>query len=185
MVDIAGMAHLRDDAEMGAQKRAGQFGNQFLARIGLIAEALRQVATEARRMRRPMAEFVQRGAVVIGRADEIRTRRQADEILARMIEGLAATDADDCARGGNQSLGGAVFLVGGNGLGRGHDLGRQAVALLDVEDGEALQERYAPRFVIALACPVARLARHEAVGVTDGGAALALAHMTAQAPAPA
>ena len=78
-----------------------------------------------------MAEFVQNGAIVIGGADEIGPRRQADEVLARMIEGLAPADADDGARGRNQSFGGAVFVMRGDGLRRCDDGGRQAFALLE------------------------------------------------------
>ena len=56
--EIIGMADLRHDVQMRAKKGAGQFGNQFFARIGGGTETVLQIAIEARRMRSPVAKFV-------------------------------------------------------------------------------------------------------------------------------
>jgi hypothetical protein len=57
---------------------------------------------------------------------------------------------------------------------RGDAVG-QGRALLDVEDGEALEERDAARLLASLSGAVAHVVGNEAVGIDDGGAALALA----------
>lgn len=56
----------------------------------------------------------------------------------------------------------------------------QAVALRDVEDREALQEWDRLRFVACLSGTPAFIARHELVGIDDGGAALALPDISTQ-----
>ena len=60
------------------------------------------------------------------------------------------------------------------------ELGRQAVALLDVEHGEALEEVDRAGVLARLLRALAFLAGDEAVGVDDGRAALALAHTAAE-----
>src|SRR5581483_5020854 len=60
------------------------------------------------------------------------------------------------------------------------NLVRQAIALVGIEDGEALQERNGAGFPAAFRRALLRVVRHKAVGVDDRGAALALADMTAE-----
>jgi len=55
MAQIVSMAHLRRDIEMGGQKSASQFGNQFFAGIGGGTEAVCQIARQPGGMRRPVA----------------------------------------------------------------------------------------------------------------------------------
>ena len=52
--NVAGVAQLADNAEMGTQKCGGEFGDQLLGGIGSGAEARRQVAIETRLESRPM-----------------------------------------------------------------------------------------------------------------------------------
>ena len=56
----------------------------------------------------------------------------------------------------------------------------QTLALGEVEDGEALQERDRLRFLAGLACPLLLVVGNEAVGVDDGRAVLALADIAAE-----
>ncbi len=62
----------------------------------------------------------------------------------------------------------------------GRNLGRQVFALGGVEDGEPLQERDRGGFLAGLAGASLLVIRHEAVGIDDGGAVLALAHIAAE-----
>ena len=61
---------------------------------------------------------------------------------------------------------------------------RQAFALRQVEDGEALQERDRLRFLAGLARAFLLVVGNEAVGIDDGGAVLALADIAAERRAP-
>ena len=57
---------------------------------------------------------------------------------------------------------------------------RQAFALRQVEDGEALEERDRLRFLAGLARPLLLVVGNEAIGIDDGGAVLALADIAAE-----
>ncbi|MET4121122.1 hypothetical protein ABIB85_007584 [Bradyrhizobium sp. JR1.5] len=63
---------------------------------------------------------------------------------------------------------------------RSCDLWRQAVALIAVEDREALEERNSLCLLAGLMCAALFVDGHEAVGVDDGRAALALADVTTE-----
>jgi hypothetical protein len=52
--------------------------------------------------------------------------------------------------------------------------------LLDVEDGEALEEWDAARLLTPLVSALALVVGHEAVGIDDRGSAFSLAHMAAE-----
>ena len=54
ILDVAGVAKLAGDAEMGAQKGGGEFRDQFFRGVCSGAEACRQVAIEAWFETRPM-----------------------------------------------------------------------------------------------------------------------------------
>ncbi|MGY3363019.1 hypothetical protein ACVWZL_000144 [Bradyrhizobium sp. GM2.4] len=60
------------------------------------------------------------------------------------------------------------------------DLRRQALALIDVEKCEALEERNGLRFLTVSARAALFVDRHKAVGTDDGRAALALANVTTE-----
>ena len=61
---------------------------------------------------------------------------------------------------------------------------RQAFALRHVEDGEALEERDRLRFLAGLLRTLLLVVGHEAVGIDDGRAVLALADVAAERRAP-
>src|SRR5690606_20910470 len=60
------------------------------------------------------------------------------------------------------------------------DIRWQAIALVEIENDEALQEGDASRLIAVASCPLALASRHETVGIDDCGSAFALADMTAQ-----
>ena len=175
------MPNLRHDVQMGAEKGAGKFGDQFLAGISRGSEAVLQIARETRGMRGPMTEFMQRRAIKIGGRQKRTARRKPDEILAAMIEGFAAAFADARAACGNQLLGCGHHIGRRHRLRRRRDVRRQAFALLDIEHGEAFEKRHRIGIVALLFRALAFAARNEAVGVTNRRAALAFAHMPAKA----
>src|ERR1700744_3144138 len=129
----------------------------------------------------PVTEFMQRRAVKIGGGEEAAARRQADEIFAQMIESLTACFADGRAAATDKSLGFGVLVGFGIDAGRRRDMGRKSLALLHIEDGEALQERHGRRIVTAFLGALAFAFGHKAVGKTDGRAAFAFADMPAKA----
>src|SRR6185437_12633852 len=93
----------------------------------------------------------------------------------RMIEGLAATDADIGAsrrdhsvRGGNDRLGRRQRRL------RIH---RKTLALVRVEQREALQEGNALGRIAGLASALAHDLGREAIGIDDGDATLALSNV--------
>src|SRR3546814_15246149 len=63
--DIIGVAHGGHDAERGADEGGGDFGAQFLARIGLRSEAARLVAAQSLGVAGPVRESVKGGAIEI------------------------------------------------------------------------------------------------------------------------
>ena len=127
-----------------------------------------------------MAEFVETGAVVIDGLVKGRLRRHLDAIDAGDVEGARAADMELRAGRGDQGLGTRDDIsVRGRGRRRGERL-RQAVALLDIEDGKALEEgnrsRLAPfrrrLFLFGLG--------REAVGIDDRDAPLPFPDMPAE-----
>jgi hypothetical protein len=102
-------------------------------------------------------------------------RGHADVVAGHIVVGLVAADAEVGPRRPDQFLYLRQDQAGVNqGLRRRNAVG-QPRALLDVEDGEALEERDAARFDASLAVAVAHVVGNEAVGIDDGGPALALA----------
>ena len=81
IAEIVGMAYWWDDPKMGAKKGAGQFGNEFFARIGGSNQSARSGrASSAGWMGGPVVEFMQRGAVEIDRGEKAALLREANEI---------------------------------------------------------------------------------------------------------
>ncbi len=108
-------------------------------------------------------------------------RRDLHEVVRRAVKGAAAADAEIRARGPDQRLGLRLDHAGWRRRRDGGDLLRQVLALVGVEDGEALQERNRLCFVAALAGPFAFIIGYEAVGVDDGDAARSLPDIAAKA----
>lgn len=105
MREIVGVADGGCDVERGAQEGGAEFGGQFLARVGGGSEAARLVAAEPGRMAGPVGQFVQRRAVVVDLVEEGGLRRDADIVLAGVIIGALAADADIGPAGGDQGFG--------------------------------------------------------------------------------
>ncbi len=127
-------------------------------------------------MARRVAEFVQRRAVPVDRLEIGLRRRHLDVVLRRHIEGAFAADAEIDARRLDQRLDQAGLRCGR----RDGKVVWQILALRDIEHGEALQERNGLRFLAGLLRALVLVVWNEAVGVDDGGAALALADMAAE-----
>src|SRR3546814_17078632 len=102
-----------DLAERGADEGGGDFGAQFLARIGLRSEAARLVAAQSLGVAGPVREFVKGGAIEIDLIAEGGLRRHGHEIAAGRIESLAAADAEIGAGGFYQRLGMGENFAGG------------------------------------------------------------------------
>ena len=127
-----------------------------------------------------MAEFMQRGPVPVDRLEVGLRRRHADEVAERVVVGALPADAEVGAGGTDQRLDPRLDERGIRRRRRRRQLGRQAVALLDIEHGEALEEVDRAGVLARLLRALALLAGDEAVGVDDRRAALALAHIAAE-----
>ena len=135
------MAHGRHDAERGADERARHLRDQFLERVLFRAERTGVVAVEAGGMTGPMTEFMERGPVPIDRFEIGRRRRHLHEIVRRVVVGACTADAEIGAGGRDQRLGSWLNLARWRRDNRRRDLLGQAIALVGVEDGKALEER--------------------------------------------
>lgn len=85
-----------------------------------------------------MIEFVKARAIVVDLLEESRLRRHADEVFAPHIERLGATDTEVCAGRLDQALGIRNDLGFRKRRRAPVSLVRHSLALLDVEQGEAL-----------------------------------------------
>ncbi len=173
------MPHGRGDAERGAQEGGAEFGGQFLAGVGRGSEAARLVATEPGRVAGPVDQFVQRRAVVVDLVEEGGLRRDADIVLAGVVVGAFAADADIGPGGGDQGFGARDDLAFGKRR-RFGDEPVQPFALVEVEDGEALEEGHDAGVLAGFAGALLLGLGGEAVGVDDGRPALALADAPAR-----
>src|SRR5260221_4992355 len=93
-------------------------------------------------MARPVSKLVKAGAVVVDLLDDRGLRRNRDVVAARHVAGARAADAKIGTGRGDQRLATWDDLALGPRGGCGVDVRRQAVALRDVEHGEALEERH-------------------------------------------
>ena len=107
-------------------------------------------------------------------------RRHADEVAGHVIVGLVAADADVRPGGADQLLELRQDETGVGWRARGNDVVGQAIALLDVEHGEAFEERDGAGRRAIVMRPSALVVGDEAVGIDDGGPALALADVASK-----
>lgn len=128
-----------------------------------------------------MTEFVECGAVPVDRLEIGLRRRDLHIVVRRHVEGPAAADAEIDAARIDQRLDLGLEQPGFRRRGGDHEVLRQAFALPQVEDGEALEERDRLRFLAGLSRPFLLVVGNEAVGIDDGGAVLALADIAAEA----
>ncbi|MFK4539814.1 hypothetical protein ABIA00_007997 [Bradyrhizobium ottawaense] len=101
-------------------------------------------------------------------------------IFRRHIKGTVAADAEVDAGRLDQVFDLRLDRAWRRRRRRGCDLCRQAIALITVEDREALEKRNGLRFLTVLAGAALFLGRHKPIGVDHGGAALALADVTTE-----
>ena len=127
-----------------------------------------------------MTELMQRGAVPVDRLEIGLWRRDLDIVFGRCVEGAIAADTKRDARGLDQGFDLGLDQAWRRWRRRGCDLIGQAVALVGVEDGKALEEWNRLRLFAGLGGASLLVAWHETVGVDDGGAAFALADMAAK-----
>ena len=129
----------------------------------------------------PIDRMVKRCAVPIYRLGEARRLRYLNEVVCGRVMGLVAANANVGAGVADQFLDLRQDHVGRQGRALDRRLGRQALALLDVEDREPLQEGKRVRLVAVLARPPALVVGHEAVGVDDSRTGFTLADVTDKA----
>lgn len=127
-----------------------------------------------------MTEFMKSGPVPIDRLEIGSRRWDLHEIARRVVVGARTADAEICAGGGDQRLGSGLNLIGWRQDDRGSDLLGQAVALVDVEDGKALEKRDGTRLLTGLRGAPTFVVRGEAIGIDDGRSSLALPDMAAK-----
>lgn len=174
------MADGRGDAQRCAGEGARHLGHQLFPGVGRRAEGAGLVAGEPRRMARPVSELVQGGAMPVDRLEVGLRPRYLHVVVGRTVERLVAADPKVRAGGGDE--GGGLRQdepLRDRGRRRG-DLGRQAFALGDIEDREALQEQDLIRGPAVPLSPAPFGVGGEAVGKDDGHAALAATDIAAQ-----
>ena len=173
------MPHGRNDAERRAGERSAKLGDQFLERVFLRSVRARQVAVESRAVTTGMSEFVQRGAVPVDWLEIGGRRRHLHIILRRDIEGATATDTELDACRLDQRLHAWLDRAGRWWRGDRRNLFRETIALVDVEDREALEEWNCLRFLAGLGCAFLLVIGNEAVSIDNGCAVLTLPDMAA------
>jgi hypothetical protein len=126
-----------------------------------------------------MGQLVETGAVVVDLVAERGLRRDANEVLRRIVKRPLAADTEVRQRGGDQRLGDRDRLAL---HGRRSDLvrRRQALALRQVEDGEPLEERHRTGLAALARGALLLLFGDEAVGEDDDGPLLAAPHLPAR-----
>src|SRR5579859_1495572 len=138
------------------------------------------VAVEARGMPRRMTEFMQRGAMPIDRLEIGLRRRHLHVVFGRSIEGALAANAERDASGLDQGFDRRLNQARRRWRSCGSDLVRQILALVSIENGKTLEERYGLHIFTGLGRTPFLVARNETIGIDDGGAAFALTNVAAE-----
>src|SRR5260221_14435690 len=136
-----------------------------------------QISPGAGGMAATMAEVVQGRAMPVDRLEIGVGPRDLDEIVARVVEGALAANAEVGAGGGDQRFGVRQDQPLRNRRGRRRQHRRQVLALVGVEHRETLEERNRVGLVAVALGPPAFLVRRKAVGIDHGRAGLTLADM--------
>ena len=127
-----------------------------------------------------MTELMECGPVPIDRLEIGRRRRHLHEIARRVVVGARTADAEIRAGGGDQRLGSGLNLAWWRRDDRSSDLLGQAIALVRVEDGKALEKRDGTRLFAGLRGAPTFVVRGEAIGIDDGRSPFALPDMAAK-----
>ena len=128
-----------------------------------------------------VTDFMQCGPVPVDRFEIGLRRWDLHEVMPRLVECALAADPEIHTGRTDQRLGLRQHEACLDRRRDRHHLVGQPFALCHVENSEPLEERDRLRFVAGLCGPAALVLRCEAVGVNDGRAALALAHMPIKA----
>src|SRR5579859_7416624 len=163
-----------------AQTKALAISATSSSRVGIRAEPAREVARQPRGMAGPVTKLVKAGSVIIDLLEEGGLRRHLDEIGGVHIEGVLSADAEIGLRRFDQRFGMGDEVALGKDRRTGKEMVRQAVALGDIEDGEALEERDGFGLAAFLPRALQFILGNEAVGVANRRAALAFADIAAQ-----
>ena len=168
-------ARLHRELKVGTQESCSEFGNQFLDRVTFAPEAMpAEVTVEPGLAACPVRAFMGKGRVITVRVLETLERRHLDRIGGDAVKRTISAVSDGCSQGCEE-----LFRV----IDAGHRVEcrcgfrvinfRQAVDLLDVENGVPLKKRDFPvDFVARL---FVGLLSRDAVRVDDKRAFLALA----------
>ena len=128
----------------------------------------------------PMTELMESGPVPIDRFEVSGRRRHLHEIARRVVVGARTADAEIRAGGGNQRLGSGLNPAWWRRDHRSSDLLGQAIALIRVEDGKALEKRDGTRLLAGLRGAPTFVVRGEAIGIDDGRSPFALPDVAAK-----
>ncbi len=116
----------------------------------------------------PVAQFVKTGAVIVDLGVEKRLRRHLDIVLSRHVKGTVTANAKICAGCLDQLFSDGQLLALGQ-VGRlGVEVAGQAVALIDIENPVALEERDALWVAVFFSCSFSFTLGGEAVGIDNG-----------------
>ncbi len=116
----------------------------------------------------------------IDRLEISRRRWHLHEIACRVVVGARTADAEIRAGCGNQRLGSGLNLAWWRRNDRSSDLLGQAIALVGVEDGKALEKRDRARLLAGFRGAPTFVVRGEAIGIDDGRSPLALPDVAAE-----
>ena len=174
------MPHSRDDAERRTAEGGVQFSDQLLESILPGAVGAAEVAVQARGVATGVTEFVQRRAVPVNRMEIGGRRWHLHVVFGRRVEGAVAADAEVDAGCPDQRFHGRLDQSGRWRRCGGRDLFREIIALIGIKDGESLQERDRLRFFVDFGGAALLVLWHEAVGIDNRRAVLALADMTTE-----
>ena len=129
---------------------------------------------------RSNAELMESRPVPIDRFEIGRWRWHLHEIARRVVVGACTADAEIGARGCNQCLGSWLNLTWRRRDNRRRNLLGQAIALVGVKDGKALEKRDRARLLVGFRGAPTFVVRGEAISIDDGRSPFALPDMAAE-----
>src|SRR5206468_11942907 len=127
-----------------------------------------------------MAEFMESGSVPVDRLEIGSRRRHLHEIARRVVVGARTADAEIRAGRRDQCLGSRLNLAWWRRDHQSSDILGQAIALVRVEDGKALEKRDGARLLAGLSGAPTFVVRGEAIGIDDGRSPFALPDVAAE-----
>lgn len=170
----------RLNAERGAAECGVDLRDQLFEGVLLRSERSGEIAIEPVGSAAGMTEFVQRRTVPVDRLEIGLRRRHLHVVVRRHIEGAISADAEIDAGGFDQGLYARFYQTRRHLRRSRRDILGQVLALIRVENGEALQERDRLGFLAGFASVPLLVLRHEAISIDDGGAAFALTDISAE-----